>query len=479
MGVSIWWIRKDLRLEDARALNTALAGGAPLTPLFILDPVLYSNCPEIRKNFLLDGLRMLDLNLRRRGSRLVIRSGRPLDVLGEVLLEGGGGQIFAEEDYSPYAIKRDRQSASKLPVTFVKGNLRVLPSSLAAQNGKPFQIFTSFARAWRALPVMMEGRRPIPERLPTVEMAGLDIRDFQRNSLFPAGEKEARSRLEKFTSEGVYAYKEQRDRPDLDGTSRLSPYLHFGMLSAERAIQAGFDAEKYAPDQSAATGASTWINRLIWREFFIHVLYHHPEVRHQSFRPELRGIQWRKAPGELEAWKYGQTGCPIVDAGMRQLLNTGWMHNRVRMIAASYLVKDLLIDWREGERWFGERLIDYDAAANNGGWQWTAGTGTDAAPYFRIFNPSLQGGKFDLEGMYVRRWVPELAEVPTGFIHEPWRLPVTSFPKGYPARLVEHSLARNRTLAAYQYARINLDRKFAYPNFSRNKRRQYGIFQVD
>jgi deoxyribodipyrimidine photo-lyase len=192
---------------------------------------------------------------------------------------------------------------------------------------------------------------------------------------------------------------------------------------------------------------------LIWREFYIHILFHFPEVRKASFKPALRGLPWRSADAELEAWKHGQTGCPIVDAGMRQLRSTGWMHNRLRMITASYLVKDLLIDWREGERWFAHALIDYDLAANNGGWQWTAGTGTDSAPYFRIFNPVLQGKKFDPSGNYVRRWVPELVDLPDGFIHEPWKTPVRSRPSGYPAPLIDHNESRTRALAFYRDAR--------------------------
>jgi deoxyribodipyrimidine photo-lyase len=454
LAVSIWWIRKDLRLKDNRALDAALAAGGQLLPLFILDPALFPSCPAPRKNFLLAGLQRLDEGLRERGSRLIVRSGKPLVVLRTILSETGGGKIFAELDYSPYAVKRDRLVAENLPVTFLKGNLRVPPGGLLARNEQPFKVFTPFARSWRALPVASFNLRPLPNSLPGVNVSGEAIPGSHEESVFPAGEDEALARLDGFIRDGINHYAEHRDRPDISGTSMLSPYLHFGMLSAERAIQSGFKAEKDAGDDpSAAASAAAWVNELAWREFFIHALFQNPDMMIQSYRPELRAIRWRNAPGELEAWKFGQTGCPIVDAGMRQMLATGWMHNRLRMITASFLVKDLLIDWREGERWFAKNLLDYDAAANAGGWQWTAGTGLDAAPYFRIFNPTLQGKKFDPEGRFVRRWVPELCDVADGFIHEPWNSPAGSRPKPYPSLIVRHSAARIRTLDAYQTSR--------------------------
>ncbi len=453
MTVSIWWIRRDLRLAGSRALDAALADGAELIPLFILDPALFPGCPQPRRDFLLEGLRSLDQDLRRKGSGLVVRSGRPLEVLRDVLGEGGGGRIYAEEDYSPYAVRRDRRAAAELPVTFFKGNLRVPPGGLLSGSGSPYRVFTPFARAWRALPMAAVGGRPFPEGHIAALMRGEEIPASIKPCTFPAGEKEALDRLRKFTAGEIYHYAVVRDRPDLEGTSKLSPYLRFGMLSAEMAVQAGLEAEKVAPDRSAAISAFTWVNELAWREFFMHVLYHNPWVIRRSYRLELQALPWRKAPGELEAWKYGQTGCPIVDAGMRQMLATGWMHNRLRMITASFLVKDLLIDWREGERWFAEKLADYDPAANNGGWQWTAGTGTDAAPFFRIFNPVLQAKKFDPQGAYVRRWVPETAGLPGNIVHEPWKLPAGSQPKGYPGLLIDHGFARERTLRAYQGAR--------------------------
>jgi deoxyribodipyrimidine photo-lyase len=242
----------------------------------------------------------------------------------------------------------------------------------------------------------------------------------------------------------------------VDGTSALSPYLRFGMISARQAVDAARAAVNQAQNSQERNSAQTWLTELIWREFYVHILYHFPHVRKTAFRPELANIRWKNDPDDFSAWQTGRTGYPVVDAGMRQLLELGWMHNRARMITASFLVKDLLIDWRWGERHFMQQLLDGDPAANNGGWQWTAGTGTDAAPYFRVFNPTLQGMKFDPRGDYVRRYVPELAHVPDPYIHEPWKMPADVQRQAgcligvdYPQPIVDHSAARKRALERF------------------------------
>jgi deoxyribodipyrimidine photo-lyase len=281
---------------------------------------------------------------------------------------------------------------------------------------------------------------------------------------FPPGEAEALLRLERFCAGGpnapVYQYSLQRNRMDAEGTSGLSPYLRFGLVSPRRAAALAYAAMRTAPNQAAYQGAETWLNELIWREFYQHILYHFPQARAQSFRPELRSIRWENDPRLFEAWCQGQTGYPVVDAAMRQLAQTGWMHNRARMIVASFLTKDLHIDWRWGEKWFMQHLIDGDPAANNGGWQWTAGTGTDAAPYFRIFNPVAQGNKFDPQGDFVRHWVPELRNIPAEWIHQPWMMPPAlqaatgcRIGQHYPQPVVEHAAARERTLRLYGEAK--------------------------
>jgi deoxyribodipyrimidine photo-lyase len=284
-----------------------------------------------------------------------------------------------------------------------------------------------------------------------------DVPGYSLNDQFLAGEAEAQRRLEKFTTSFIYRYMEDRNRMDLDGTSGLSPYLRFGMLSARQAAWAVREAESLAVGINARNGAETWLNELIWREFYAAILYHFPYVRETAFRPTLRNIPWRDDQDGFRAWAEGRSGYPVVDAAMRQLNSTGWMHNRARMITASFLVKDLLIDWRHGERYFMQHLLDGDPAANNGGWQWTAGTGTDAAPYFRVFNPVLQGKKFDPTGTYVRRWVPELSAVPDTYIHTPWEIPTSLqaklgcvIGKTYPAPIIDHAMARQRVLAAYR-----------------------------
>jgi len=284
---------------------------------------------------------------------------------------------------------------------------------------------------------------------------------------FPPGEAEAQRRLRAFADGDdppIYRYSETRNRLDVAGTSQLSPYLRFGMLSARQAAVAALTAIAAAPNAKARNSAETWLNELIWREFFVSILYHFPQVRKQSFRVNLKDIAWENDEAAFTAWCEGRTGYPVVDAAMRQLVQTGWMHNRARMIVASFLVKDLLIDWRWGERWFMQHLVDGDPAANNGGWQWTAGTGTDAAPYFRVFNPVLQSKKFDPDGTCVRHWVPELHGVPDKFIHQPWKMPLDVqqaagciIGQHYPAPIVDHAWARKRALAAYAEARESSD----------------------
>lgn len=459
MSVAIWWIRRDLRLNHNPALQAALAGGRGVLPVFILDPALLSKTAEKRQAFLFGGLAALDEELRRRGSRLILQRGEPATVLQQLAAESGAAVITAEEDVSPYARRRDAAVARVLPLELVSG-ATVFPAGLVRKpDGNPYTVFTPFSRAWKALPLGEWQPAPAPEHFAPagVELFSEPLPAFEALAGFPPGEAEAQRRLRAFVEDRIHAYHEDRNRLDVEGTSALSPYLRFGMISARQAAAEALTAMRSAPDGQARQGAEIWLNELIWREFYAAILYHFPHVLQTAFRAGLRTIPWRDAPEELAAWQEGRSGVPVVDAGMRQLLATGWMHNRARMITASYLVKDLLINWQDGERWFMRHLVDGDPASNNGGWQWTAGVGTDAAPYFRIFNPVTQGAKFDPTGEYIRRWVPELARVPLEYLQEPWKMPPgvqaaagCRIGVDYPAPLVDHAAARERTLAAYR-----------------------------
>jgi deoxyribodipyrimidine photo-lyase len=470
MRTALWWMRRDLRLKDNQALNVALAHADRVMPVFVLDPTLLNSSyvgPK-RVAFLLGGLRALDADLRSRGSRLIVRCGDPRDELTALLTECGAEAIFAEEDFSPYARQRDAGVSDCLPLHLVGGAIVHLPETVLKADGKPYTVFTPFSRRWKTLPPpQASGILPAPDQLPAPPEA-MSLLIPAEPALSPTvpflpGEAEAQRCLKAFVDgdkPSIYQYVQARDRLDMDGTSRLSPYLRFGMLSARQAVVAALDAIAVAPDAKAREGAEAWLSELIWREFYVHILCHFPYVRQQSFRANLRAIRWENDEADFAAWCEGRTGYPMVDAAMCQLAQTGWMHNRARMIVASFLVKHLLIDWRWGERYFMQHLVDGDPAANNGGWQWTAGTGTDAAPYFRIFNPLLQGKKYDPQGDYVRRWMPELARVPDKFLHQPWKMPLgvqreagCIIGQDYPAPIVDHAWARGRALAAYKQAR--------------------------
>ncbi len=467
MTTAIWWIRRDLRLTDNQALTAALENADQVVPLFIFDPALW-NSPyvgEKRLAFLLEGLRQLESDLQARGSRLIIRRGAPRRELERLRNETDAGAIFAEADFSPYARQRDQKIAKALPLHLRGGVTVHHPDAVCKADSDPYIVYTPYSKAWKTVPMPQQpDLLPAPDTIPTpgnlFSEAIPDEPALDLNIPFPAGEAEAQRRLANFVDHLLFDYGEQRNRLDRHGTSKLSPYLRFGMLSARQAVIAARQAIETAPSKAAQKGAETWLNELIWREFYVSILYHFPQVRGQSFRSEYDRIDWNNDETAFAVWTEGRTGYPVVDAAMRQLRHSGWMHNRARMIVASFLVKDLLIDWRWGERWFMQQLIDGDPAANNGGWQWTAGTGTDAAPYFRVFNPILQSKKFDSDGTYIRRWVPELAGVPAKFIHSPWEMPpevqqevACVIGQDYTAPIVDHQEAREEVLAAYSAAR--------------------------
>ncbi len=447
---SIWWIRRDLRLTDNSTLHSALEAG-DVIPVFIIDPAFSSQSPR-RRSFLYEALSSLDKNLQTHGSYLVIRAGKPVDVLRQLIQETNATTIFAEDDYTPYARKRDSLVASQLPLQLILGQTVHHPEFVKKADGKPYTIYTPYSKVWKSL---LQEIKLIPSPKDISTPAGIKSESlpvFASNPLFPAGEAEALRRLKDFASKRIFSYSEDRNRMDLDGTSSLSPYLRFGMLGLRQAVRMAQQAQSQAGSAQEKHGAEIWLNELIWREFYIQILYHFPHVSQTAFNASLANIPWRNNESEFAAWKNGMTGIPIVDAAMRQLKETGWMHNRARMIVASFLVKDLLIDWRWGEAWFMENLLDGDLAANNGGWQWTAGTGTDAAPYFRIFNPILQSAKFDSEGDYIRKWVPELRELHAKDIHAPWEKGIKVI--GYPDKpIVDRGIVKERTMKAYNFSK--------------------------
>jgi deoxyribodipyrimidine photo-lyase len=467
---AIWWARRDLRLRDNQALQAALARADRVVPTFVLDPELL-DAPDAgakRVAFLLGGLRALDRDLRARGSRLIVRRGQPDLELDVLLEECQATAVYAEADVWPYARSRDALVAEFLPLHLVGGLTLHPPEAVLKANGTPYTVFTPYSKKWRALPVPGgDTVLPAPDHLaPPPRLSSEPIPEepwLPSDVPFPPGEAEAQRRLLAFVhgdEAPITRYGEGRDRLDVDSTSQLSPYLRFGMLSAREAILAAHSAREAAPLQQARDSADTWLNELIWREFFMSILHHFPGVLESSHREDYRGIQWANEEGALAAWREGRTGYPVVDAAMRQLSQTGWMHNRARMIVASFLTKDLLVDWRLGEAHFMDHLVDADPASNNGGWQWVAGTGTAVAPYFRVFNPVLQAKKHDPQGEYVRRWVAELRDVPTRWIHEPWKMPVgvqreigCVIGRDYLEPIVDHQWARQRALAAYRRAR--------------------------
>jgi deoxyribodipyrimidine photo-lyase len=453
---AIWWIRRDIRLSDNPALHAALKHGA-VVPVFILDPHLLERTPARRQQFLLGGLRELDAELQKRGSGLTIHKGKPEIELLNLIVETGAQAIYAEEDYTPYARARDEELIQSLPLTLVQGQTIHHPASVLKPDGKPYTVFTPFSKTWKSLLPSSLTPLPAPGHFPPVLLpksvspsAAVSAHPWASvEDLFPPGEAEAQRRLYQFTNLPITNYHNTRNRLDLDGTSALSPYIRFGMISMRQAAAQALNVEHSTFNEK---GSETWLNELIWREFYISILYHFPQVATHSFNPALANIPWRDDEADFAAWKEGRTGVPVVDAAMRQLRETGWLHNRARMIVASFLVKDLLINWQWGERWFMDNLLDGDPAANNGGWQWTAGTGTDAAPYFRIFNPVLQSAKFDPDGNYIRKWVPELAHLSAPEIHAPWEKGIHV--PGYPAKpIVDRAVARERTLRAYNLSK--------------------------
>ncbi len=477
MALTIVWFRQDLRLQDNPALAAACAEGAIL-PVYIWDEARAGRWPlgGASRWWLHHSLAKLDEALRERGSRLVLAKGESGVVLQDLIKTTGATKIYWNRNYEPAAIACDKLIKASLAAAGVaaqsfNASLLFEPHTIQNKSGRPFQVFTPFWKHCLALPVeapvkLPRGELAAPVRWPaSIDLAALGLLptikwDAGLAATWQPGEAAAIQRLKKFTSGAIDQYAEERNRPDLEGTSALSSYLHFGEVSPRQIWAAVRALSKESGVFPASRGGQVFLSEVGWREFAHHLLYHFPHTPEEPLRSDFTTFPWRSDAQQLRAWQRGQTGYPIVDAGLRQLWATGWMHNRVRMIVASFLVKHLRISWRDGAAWFWDTLLDADLASNTLGWQWTAGCGADASPYFRIFNPILQGVKFDPEGSYVRRWVPEISRVPTEFIHQPWAAPnailATAGVKlgvNYPQPIVDHGEARVAALGALQAMR--------------------------
>ena len=464
MSRGLHWFRRDLRLHDNTALEALAKRVDEWLPLFILDPRIISGARvcEPRTRFLLDCLSRLSRELEKRGAPLLLRHGRPEVVIPKLLHETGAQVLSFNEDVTPFARNRDALVQSEVvrrggDVITRRDHVVFASSEIRTATGAAYAVYSPYRKSWwkrwRQEPRLPGGSLRLPpsipgfvtDSIPSPSRLGLGTGD---RTLPTGGEAAARRRLDAFLGSTAGRYCEDRDRPDLDGTSRLSPYLRLGVVSIRhcfaRAEQAARD------DPRLARGIGKWLDELVWREFYTAILEEHPRVLLSNHRREFDSLVWNDDAAGFQSWCEGRTGYPIVDAGMRQLRATGWMHNRVRMIVASFLTKDLLIDWREGERFFFEHLVDGDPASNNGGWQWAASTGSDAQPYFRIFNPVAQGKRWDPEGRYVRRWVPELRKLSSQLVHEPWQ---SSHASDYPRPIVDHAERRVEALERYKDAR--------------------------
>jgi deoxyribodipyrimidine photo-lyase len=455
--IVVLWFRRDLRIEANAALAAAVATGAPVLPLFILDPTLRATSGANRLAFLYEALQSLQAS----GVPLVLCEGRPATVLSRLAATLGIREVICAHDYAPAGVTRDAKVEAALakvgvPLRRVGSPYVIDPGTVRKDDGTPFKVFTPFKRHWeRHLANVLAD--PLPKAIdarsvnwcvdPGAPTVAIPERPAGASTLLPvASEAAAHDRLNHFLKNNLHAYDEMRNDPGADATSRLSADLKFGLLHP---IQ-------ITPFLTGGgTGPDVFRSELCWREFYADVLHHRPETAKHAYNPAMESIEVDTGPQADErfiAWCEGQTGFPFIDAGMRQLRTTGWMHNRVRMATASFLVKDLHIDWRRGAAWFMEQLVDGDVASNQHGWQWTAGTGTDASPYYRVFNPITQGKKFDPKGIYVRRYVRELTDLSDKEIHEPWLSAGGGLFRGandYPAPIVDHAAERIESLARY------------------------------
>lgn len=469
----ILWFRDDLRLTDHRALKAALESRAPVIPVFILDDGAAGNWSpgSASRWWLAHSLDCLRKSLEQCGVNLILRRGSTRELLATLVEETNASTIYFTRCYEPWAVALEHDLKAMFDTRSVSlkrygGRLLREPEDLRTKTGDVYKVYTPF---WRALSASYAPppEIPAPQKIRSIknDPKSEKLEHWKLLPLKPnwavgfqdawqPGEQGALKALEIFLSQALQTYSEDRNRPDKLGTSRLSPHLHFGEISPAQCWRATM--AYCAMHKGLDKGLETFLKEIVWREFSYSLLFHWPDLPEQPFRKDFAAFPWAKDVAHLKAWQLGQTGYPIVDAGMRELWHTGYMHNRVRMIVASFLIKHLLIPWQEGEAWFWDTLLDADLANNAASWQWVAGSGADAAPYFRIFNPITQGEKFDPDGLYVRRWVPELKKLPNAVLYSPWmadkdtlKTAGVTLGKNYPKPIVDHASARQRALDAY------------------------------
>ena len=471
---TILWYRRDLRLNDNSALTAAMEVGAPIIPVFIWSPDESEEWSPggASKWWLHHSLKDLHESIASNGGRLVLRRGESLTTLQSIIEETGATRVFWNRRYEAPMREMDAMVKRTLrdggvDVKSFNSSLLNEPHTISTGSGQPYKVYTPFWNKVKDRPV----DAPIPfdptkctfhqNTLEAVELDALNLLpevswDRVFHDRWSVSEASATERLENFLSHGVETYADDRDRPDFDGTSSLSPYLQWGQIGPRQIVHClrkNCDVSKKGPH--------TFLKEVYWREFAYNVLYHFPDTPDHPLRSEYSRFPWQYDAEVLKAWQRGHTGYPIVDAGMRQLWQTGWMHNRVRMIVSSLLVKHLLHNWHEGAKWFWDTLVDADLASNTLGWQWSGGCGADAAPYFRVFNPIIQGTKFDPDGIYVKKYVPELEKIPTKYIHTPWEAPAgilefagVELGKDYPEPIIDHKSGRERALAALDQFKV-------------------------
>lgn len=467
MTTAIFWFRQDLRLQANPALSLACADHQHLIPLYIDDPKTTLPMGGAQKWWLHHSLTSLSTDLKKVHLDLNIIQGSPLILLKKIIKEHQVDAVYWNRCYEPMYSARDQQIKAELKAMNIKviscnGSLLHEPWEVLNQSGAYFKVFTPYwrqcLRQMKVGPLSKISHWPKKKAITSLSLNKLELLPTKPNwakgfdSLWQPGEQGAHVKLEEFISHHINEYKELRNIPEQPGTSRLSPHLHFGEISPHQ-IWHAVQQVMHNP-KCDLNSAQNFLSELGWREFSYQLLYHYPELMHTNFKRQFDQFHWEKDNTSLSLWQKGLTGYPIVDAGMRELWHTGYMHNRVRMVVASFLTKHLLIDWREGAAWFWDTLLDADLANNSASWQWVAGSGADASPYYRIFNPILQGEKFDPHGEYTKKWVPELSSVPSEWLHKPWQAPKGILPiklgTDYPLPIVDHNVARELALSRYK-----------------------------